>query len=171
MISWGLVLAGWAASAAFAQEQPDSNARGTQVYVYPNKGQTAEQIDRDRYECYVWAVDQTHFDPSLPQLAPHQRVEVLAAPGVGAASGAMGGAVIGAVISRPSRSAEGAIVGAVIGGVLGSAAEAARERQAAEAQKRIDERETQEQARLDEQSSNYRRALTACLEGRGYTVK
>jgi hypothetical protein len=34
------------------------------VFVYPKNGQTDEQRDRDRYECYTWAVDQTHFDPS-----------------------------------------------------------------------------------------------------------
>jgi hypothetical protein len=34
------------------------------VFVYPKQGQTDEQRDRDRYECYTWAVDQTHFDPS-----------------------------------------------------------------------------------------------------------
>jgi len=34
------------------------------VFVYPKQGQTDEQRDRDRYDCYLWAVDQTHFDPS-----------------------------------------------------------------------------------------------------------
>jgi len=62
------------------------------VFVYPKEGQTDEQRDRDRYECYTWAVDQTHFDPSA------------------------------------------------------GAADTAK-------------------------SSDYRRAFSACLEGRGYTVK
>lgn len=34
------------------------------VFVYPKKGQTAEQQAKDRYECHVWAVDQTGFDPT-----------------------------------------------------------------------------------------------------------
>ena len=34
-----------------------------EIYVYPNKGQSTEQQGRDRYECYVWAVGQTGFDP------------------------------------------------------------------------------------------------------------
>lgn len=34
-----------------------------EIFVYPNRGQSEEQRDRDRYECYVWAVDQTGFDP------------------------------------------------------------------------------------------------------------
>src|SRR5262249_556319 len=35
----------------------------TQVYAYPQQGQTPEQTDRDRYDCHEWAVKQTQFDP------------------------------------------------------------------------------------------------------------
>jgi hypothetical protein len=34
------------------------------VFVYPRKGQSAEQEAKDRYECHRWAVDQTGFDPT-----------------------------------------------------------------------------------------------------------
>ena len=34
-----------------------------EIFVYPNLGQSNEQRDRDRYECYLWAVEQTSFDP------------------------------------------------------------------------------------------------------------
>jgi hypothetical protein len=34
------------------------------VFVYPNKGQSADQQAKDRYECHRWAVDQTGFDPT-----------------------------------------------------------------------------------------------------------
>ena len=40
------------------------------VYIYPNKGQSAQQQDRDRYECHSWAVGQTGFDPTRPAQAP-----------------------------------------------------------------------------------------------------
>ncbi len=33
------------------------------IFVYPNEGQSDEKRDRDRYECYRWAVDETGFDP------------------------------------------------------------------------------------------------------------
>jgi hypothetical protein len=33
-------------------------------YVYPRDGQSAEQQQRDRYDCHRWAADQTHFDPT-----------------------------------------------------------------------------------------------------------
>lgn len=144
--------------------------RATQVFVYPSKGQSAEQLDRDRYECYRWAVEQTAFDPSQVALAPHQRVEVVAMPepGTESAVGAIIGAAVGAAISHPRHTAEGAIVGAMIGGLMGAASEAERARQAQALSRRFGEREN---AWLERQSNAYRRALTACLEGQGYTVK
>ena len=44
-------------------------AQGGDIYVYPAKGQSQAQQDRDRYECHSWAVKQTGFDPSRPQAA------------------------------------------------------------------------------------------------------
>lgn len=44
----------------------DNDSSGYQeLIVYPKQGQTAEQMKQDEYECYLWAVDQTGFDPSL----------------------------------------------------------------------------------------------------------
>jgi hypothetical protein len=148
-------------------------SRAAQVYVYPTQGQSAEHIDRDRYECYVWAVEQSGFDPSQPTLAPHQRVEVMVAPAAGAdtVSGAITGAVLGAVVASPRHTGSGAVVGAVIGGVLGSASDAARAQEAQRIRRGLDQYDAERLARVEQQSIGYRRALTACLEGRGYTVK
>ena len=38
-----------------------------QLFVYPSDGQSDEQVRRDRYECYVWASQQSGFDPALPE--------------------------------------------------------------------------------------------------------
>src|SRR5882757_9191478 len=46
------------------------------VFVYPANGQSAEQTDRDRYECHVWAVQQTGVDPSRADANPYERVIV-----------------------------------------------------------------------------------------------
>jgi Glycine zipper 2TM domain len=145
----------------------------TQVYVYPTSGQSADQQSRDRYECYLWSVKQSGFDPSQPQLAPHQRVEVVPMPPSGSdtAAGAVTGAVLGAVIADPHHAAAGAAAGAIVGGAIGAASDSAREQQARQIQQRYDRRTAAQNARIEEQASNYRRALTACLEGRGYTVK
>jgi len=36
------------------------------LYVYPKHGQDEELQAIDRYECHRWAVDQSHFDPTMP---------------------------------------------------------------------------------------------------------
>jgi hypothetical protein len=36
-----------------------------QLYVYPAAGQTQQQLSNDRYDCHVWSVTQTDFDPTL----------------------------------------------------------------------------------------------------------
>jgi len=145
----------------------------TQVYVYPTKGQSAEQLSRDRYECYLWSVKQTGFDPSRTSLRPYQRVEVAPVPPTGAqtAVGAVTGAVLGAAVASPHDSGAGAVAGAVVGGAIGAASDASRAEQARQVQDRYDRRTAAQNARLEDQASNYRRALGACLEGRGYTVK
>src|SRR5277367_5293502 len=48
--------------------QPPPNP---QIFVYPNNAQSADQLDRDRYECNNWAVKQSGFDPSQAQVPPH----------------------------------------------------------------------------------------------------
>jgi hypothetical protein len=35
------------------------------LYVYPSAGQSEKQMADDRYDCHVWAVDQTGYDPTL----------------------------------------------------------------------------------------------------------
>ncbi len=51
------------------------------VFIYPKNGQSAEQQDKDRYECHRWAADQTHFDPTrttvelTPDAAEAQRAD------------------------------------------------------------------------------------------------
>src|SRR5260370_34218937 len=42
-------------------------AQGSDIYIYPAKGQSQAQQDKDRYECHAWAVQQTGVDPSNPQ--------------------------------------------------------------------------------------------------------
>ena len=46
-----------------------SPAWGSQLFIYPSKGQSPEQQNRDRYECHTWSVQQTGFDPTAPQTA------------------------------------------------------------------------------------------------------
>lgn len=143
----------------------------TQVYVYPTGGQTQDQLGRDRYECHLWAVKQSNFDPSVTAVTPAQRVQVVPMPPSGSdtVAGAVTGAIIGAVVARDPGA--GAVGGAILGGAAGAVSDGQREARAKVVQDRYDQRDSARMAKLDEQAGNYRRALTACLEGRGYTVK
>ena len=145
----------------------------TRVFVYPSAGQSASQLERDRYECHNWAVKQTGFDPSASQAAPHQRVEVVAVPASGSdtLAGATAGALIGASVSRPRDAGGGALFGAVAGALLGAASDSARAQRAADTERRLNEANQQGDLGLDHLAGNYRRALGACLQGRGYQTR
>ena len=117
------------------------------VFVYPANGQSPEQTERDRYECHVWAVQQTGVDPSRADASAYERVVVQPAnpPGSGTVAGLIGGATCA---------------------VIGSAADANAQAQAQQTQQQINESAAAGRARAD----SYRRAIGACLQGRGYTV-
>ncbi|MCC6208426.1 MAG: glycine zipper 2TM domain-containing protein [Gammaproteobacteria bacterium] len=145
----------------------------TQVYYYPLYEQSAAQQDRDRYECYLWAKQQTGFDPSAPRLAPHQRLEVVpvAAPAHDTAVGAVTGALLGSMVAGPHDNGGGAVAGAVAGAMIGASSDTARAAETRSLQSRIDRQTAERQAAVERQASDYRRAMTACLEGRGYSVR
>lgn len=152
---------------------PPPEAATTTVYFYPTKGQSEAQQDRDRYECYLWAVKKTGYNPGKAQLAPHQRVEVTPAapPGADTAAGAFGGAVVGSMLSSRHDKGFGMVFGAITGAMLGAASDAAREQQAQQIEQQYNSSDNQQYARAERQARDYRRAMTACLEGRGYTVR
>ena len=133
VLTLGIAVASWAAH----------------PYVYPAKGQTAEQQQKDQYECHQWAVQQTGFDPSQPVEQSVPRGSALGGAARGAALGAVGGAIGG-------DAGKGAAIGAAVGG-LGTVM---RDRQANEAQ----------QQAYSASSASYDRAYGVCLQGRGYTV-
>lgn len=152
---------------------PERTLPPTRVYFYPTAGQSAAQQDRDRYECHLWAVKQSGFDPSLPMPGPAPRVEVIPSPPPGhdTALGAVTGAVIGAAVGSPHSTGEGAVVGAVAGAMVGAASDASRQERAEAIQHRYDQRDSQRTAQVERRAQDYRRAMSACLEGRGYAVQ
>jgi hypothetical protein len=156
---------------------PAAPPPSTDVYAYPLHNQPPEQVDRDRYECSTWATQQTGFDPSAPGVPPHDRVRVVSAgppPGTNTAIGAVAGAILGAVIAPRWQAAPAALAGAVIGGAVGSTADAANAQtnmanaQAAQAAAVQDRRAA---AAQEQKAADYRRAIGACLDARGYSVR
>jgi YMGG-like Gly-zipper len=143
-------------------------AAQSQLYVYPLKQQSSEQQDRDRYECHRWAVQQTGFDPSKayptnpnsldPQPYRPSQPHVVKGAARGAALGAVGGAITG-------NAGKGAAAGAAMGGLAGGFRRRDERRQQAAQQ------QANASSAAASQHTNYTRAMAACLEGRGYSVK
>ena len=149
----GLLLAA-ASTALCAQE----------LFIYPNQGQSAEQQDKDKYECYNWAKNNSGFDPMAPPVATAPPPSGEKKSG-GAVKGAVGGAVLGRVVSGSSKTAKRtAAAGALVGGVRQSS-----QNQAVDAKRQQWEQEQTSQ--YVNARNSYNRAYAACLEGRGYTVK
>jgi hypothetical protein len=46
------------------EAQPSSQQQGFKLYVYPAGGQSDAQLSEDRYQCHVWATNQTGYDPT-----------------------------------------------------------------------------------------------------------
>jgi hypothetical protein len=137
-----------------------------QLMVYPSQGQTPEQQARDQAECRSWATQQTGFDPAYQSPPP-----TTAAPAPqggllrGAARGALVGVTVGAIAGDAGTgAAAGAAGGALIGGFRRADQRRAHEQQQAQAQ-------AQHQQQMTAQIQTYNRAVSACLQGRGYTVQ
>ena len=49
--------------ATYSSVSPPPPPKGVRADVVPRNGQSAEQLAKDRYECYQFAVKQSGFDP------------------------------------------------------------------------------------------------------------
>jgi hypothetical protein len=145
----------------------------TQVYFYPKEGQTKEQQSRDHYECYNWALQQTGFDPSQSSIPPERRVKVvpMPPPGHDTAILAIAGAVLGALIAGPRHAGAGALIGAGSGAIAGAMSDATRQQYAQQMEEAYANRDQALDARYEGKARDFRRAMSACLEGRGYSVQ
>ncbi|WP_326543568.1 YMGG-like glycine zipper-containing protein [Pseudorhodoferax sp.] len=138
------------------------------MYFYPQGSQSPERQDRDRYECYRLAVRDSGIDPGMnpvsrpwsPPPPPVRR------DGADVVAGAATGAIVGAAVSSPRHAGPNAIIGAVFGALLGAAAQESRAQAAEAAQARHAEASARARWPMD----NFRRAMGACMQSRGYTV-
>jgi hypothetical protein len=143
-------------------------AFGQELIIYPNKGQSKQQQEKDQFECYTWAKGQTGFDPMAPPTAtapPPAKEAPVGGVGRGAARGAVAGVAVGAIAGDAGKGAAiGAASGAMIGGMR-------RRDQVAREEQAQDQWANQQAANYQQGRSTYNRAYSACLDGRGYTVK
>ena len=138
-----------------------------ELFVYPGEGQTIEQLAVDENECYQWAQQTTGIDPNNPmagvQTQASEQQSTAGRAGRGALSGAAKGALIGEVTDndRSDYAAAGALIGASRG-----RRQAAQQNQQAEQQAQANA-----QAQHAERLGTFKKAYSACMEGRKYTVK
>ena len=136
------------------------SAWAQQQFIYPDRGQSQAQQDKDKYQCSQWASQQTGFDPTVPPPIP----QASAPPPPGMYGGAFRGAAFGAIGGAIGGNAgRGAAIGAGMGALFGAIR---RNRYAQEQEYNADQ---QTSAYLN-QRAGYFRAEDACLTGRGYTV-
>jgi hypothetical protein len=132
------------------------------LFIFPNKDQTPEQQEQDQGACYVWAKNQSGFDPITANSEAPRNTEPNKG---GVVRGGLGGAAVGAAVGAIAGNAgKGAAMGAAGGGLIGGMR---RSSQRSEQKARKKDWENQQQGNRD----SYLRAYTACLEGKGYTVK
>ncbi|WP_193834324.1 glycine zipper family protein [Burkholderia ubonensis] len=133
-----------------------------QPIFYPAKGQSAQKQQTDTAECQVWAKQTTGVDPvALAQRAAAPSAQPPSQGGVlrGAAGGAAMGAAIGAIAGDAGK---GAAIGAITGTAGGGMRRLRREQAAAQQEQAM-------QSSTASQLSTFTRAVTACMNGRGYT--
>ncbi len=139
-----------------------------ELVIYPAKGQSQEQMDKDKYECYSWAKQQSGFDPMQQPKAtepPPQQQAQQGGVGRGAARGALVGVTAGAIAGDAGK---GAAVGAASGALVGGMRRRDQQRQQQQAKQQWAQ---QQAAAYTKNRDGYNRAYGACLEGRDYTVK
>jgi len=147
------------------------------VMVYPSKGQTSDQQAQDEAQCFSWAREQSGYDPMNPPPAPSASLpysddhsgDVARGALGGAAIGAAGGGLLGAIGGNAGKGAGiGAAAGLLAGGIRAhDRDERDDERAKEQAQASLD----QQRAAREELTQKFRRAMSVCLEARGYATK
>ena len=143
------------------------------LVVYPAQGQSNEQLEKDKFECYGWAKNQSGFDPmQMPTASsppPAKGNKSVAGGAVkGGVVGGAGGAIIGGIAGGKKGARKGLAIGGLSGGALGGIRSSSQNKKA-DAKREQWEREQANQ--YMQQRNAYNRNFAACMEGRGYSVK
>jgi hypothetical protein len=149
-------------------------AAGIETYAFPQKGQTAEQQKQDEGYCATWAKDKTGLDPALLQskeqeaAAQQQAAQQSAAPNKG--RNLLRTAATGAALGGINNSMDdGAGKGAVAGVAVAASRNRAQSQEQA-AQGAVNSANAQAQ-NVQADSQKYLKAYSACMEGKGYSIR
>lgn len=142
---------------------PSTWAMADELFIYPTKGQSKEQMEKDKYDCYQWAKQNSGFDPMEQPKATTPPPQQQARRG-GVLRGAAVGAAVGGIADGSDGAGKGAAAGALVGGMR-------QRRQVRDDVSQQEQWEQEQAANYQKNRENYNRAYSACLEGKGYTVK
>jgi hypothetical protein len=165
-----------------------SPAKSVGLYAYPKNQQGADQQLKDENECFTSAKQQSGINPQAPPPATktdeEKKAEQQAAADnakqakggrvKGAAKGAAGGAAVGAIADDEAGkgAAAGAAAGTVVGGAKQRRANKASKEQAAQATaQQQQQQEAQAKATYQQGIDAFKRAFSACMDSRGYSIK
>jgi|SRR5579872_598413 hypothetical protein len=182
----------WLIPSVKAQNVPApawSPAKTIGMFVYPKNQQNADQQLKDESDCYGSARQNTGVDPQAPppaassaqqQQAEQQQAAQQAAKDVskggtvkGAAGGAAGGAAIGAIAGDAGK---GAAIGATVGAISGrrkqrTKEETVKEQAAQQTAQSQQQMQAQAQAAQKGAIDTFKRAFSACMDARAYSVQ
>lgn len=184
------LLMSWLIPFAIAQTSPAwSPAKSIGMFAYPKNQQNADQQLKDESDCYGSAKQNTGVDPQAPaptgpsaqeQQAAQQQAAQQAKQNVGkgrtvggAAKGAAGGAAVGAIAGDAGT---GAAIGATVGAMSGRrhqrmAEQQAQQQAAQQTAQSQQQSQAQAQAQHQEAMNTFKRAFSACMDARGYSVQ
>jgi len=166
-----------------------SPAKSIGLFAYPMNQQDPEQQLKDENDCYSSAKQQTGVDaqappPAAPSAEEQQAAQKQAAQQAaaatpkggavkGSARGAAGGAAIGAIAGDAGT---GAAVGATAGAVRGrrqqkKAQQGAQQQAAEQTAQAQHQAQAEANAKHQEAIDTFKRAFSACMEARKYSVK
>ena len=142
---------------------PESYSKTLGLFIFPEENQTKDVQNEDEKKCYIWAYEQTEFDPLNPTKVVAKKVDSgpSGAAVAGAAKGAAAGAAIGAVTGDAG---DGAAIGAIAGTLRGR--RAARSMKQQQQQANNAEAAKQQEALMN----NFKKAFSSCIEAKKYTV-
>ena len=146
-------------------------ARAQDPIVYPAQGQSEDQIEKDKYQCYSWAKGQTGFDPmKIPTVAsePPAKEKEVWGSGKSAVAGGATGAAVGGLAKGKKGLVRGGLIGAGAGALIGGVRSSNQRKEEEQKRKNWEQKEANNYMRARKE---YNRAFGACMEGRGYSVK
>lgn len=181
----------WAAAQTASQPTAPawSPAKSIGMFAYPKNNQNADQQLKDESECYGSAKQNSGIDPqaaapAAPTTQQSQAEQKQAAQQAGkdvpkggtvagSARGAAGGAAIGAITGSAGT---GAAIGATVGAMSGrrrqrEAEEQAKQQAAQKTAQSQQQAQTQGNAQHQAGIDSFKRAFSACMDARGYSVQ